>query len=49
MKTLENTKGAIQIWQVRETGKTKKNKTKQNKNTTQSVLDTTMRKQTQIT
>ena len=49
MKTLENTKGAIQIGQVRETGKTKKNKTKQSKNTTQSVLDTTMRKQTQIT
>jgi hypothetical protein len=33
MKTLENTKGAIQIWQVRETGKTKKNKTKQKHNT----------------
>jgi len=38
MKTLENTKGAIQIGQVRETGKTKKNKTKQNKAKTQHNL-----------
>jgi len=38
---LENTEGAIN----RETG----NKTKKNKTKTQYVLDTTMRKQTQIT
>ena len=51
-QTLENTEGTINNGQSRETGniyrvhKTKKNKTK---NTPQYVLDTTMRKQIQIT
>jgi hypothetical protein len=39
---LENTEGAIKNGQSRETGN--KMKEKQNKNTTQYVLDTTMRK-----
>jgi len=38
---LENTEGAIKNWQQAEE--------KQRKNTTQYVLDTTIRKQTQIT
>ena len=47
---LENTEGSIKKGQSRETGNigfTKRRKT--NKNTIQYVLDTTMRKQTQIT
>ena len=48
---LENTEGAIKNGQSRETGniwhtRRRKNKTK---NTTQCVLDTTIRKQTHIT
>ena len=47
--TLENTEGAIKNGQSRENGNMGyTGKTKQ-KNTTQCVLDTTMRKQTQIT
>jgi len=42
---LENSEGAIENGQSRET----KDKEKQNKNSTQYVLETTMRKQTQIT
>jgi len=47
---LENTEGAIKNGQSRETGNiryTRRNK--QNKNTTQWVLDTNIHKQTQIT
>jgi hypothetical protein len=44
---LENTEGrSIKNWQSRETGNT--DEETQNKNTTQYVLDTTIRKQTQI-
>ena len=43
---LENTKGAIKNGQSRETGNI--DKEKQNKNTTQYMLDTTICKQTQI-
>jgi hypothetical protein len=49
-KTLENSEGVIKNEQFRETGNkgyTRRRQTKQN--TTQYVLDTTMRKQTQIT
>jgi len=49
--TLENTEGAIQNAQYKETGNigyTRLQKTKQ-KNTTQYVLDITIRKHTQIT
>jgi len=50
---LENNEGAIKNEQSRETGNmgyTKQNTmTNKTKNTTQYVLDTTMRKQTQIT
>jgi hypothetical protein len=48
---LENTKGAIKNGQSRETdntGHTIRRKTKQKHNTTQYVLDTIIRKQTQI-
>ena len=45
---LENTEGAIRNGQSRETGNIGwVHKTKKNKNTTQYVLDTTIRKQTQ--
>ena len=44
---LENTEGAIKNGQSRETGT--QDEDKQNKNTTQYVKDTTMRKQTQLT
>ena len=43
---LENTEGAIKNGQSRETTQDEE---KQNKNTTQYVLDTTIRKETQIT
>ena len=46
-ETLENTEGAIKNGRFRETGYTRQDK--RNKNTTQYVLDTTIRKQTQIT
>ena len=45
-KTLENTEGAIKNGQYRETGN--KDEDKQNKNTTQYVMDATLHKQTQI-
>jgi hypothetical protein len=51
MYTLENTEGANSNGQSRETGNIgyiRRRQTKQ-KNQTQYVLDTTMRKQTQIT
>jgi hypothetical protein len=44
---LENIEGAIKNGQSRETGNI--NEEKQNKNTTQYVLGSTIRKQTQIT
>ena len=48
-ETLENIEGAIKNGKSRETGNIgSKDKEKQNKNTTQYVLDTTIRKQTQI-
>ena len=43
---LENTEGAIKNGQSKETTQDEE---KQNKNTTQYVLDTTIRKETQIT
>jgi hypothetical protein len=48
---LENTEGEFKTGQSRETGNIgyTRRKKKQNKNTTQYVLDTTMRKQTQTT
>jgi hypothetical protein len=49
-ETLENTKGAIKKAQFRGTGNTGyARRRKTNKNTTQYVLNTTIRKQTQIT
>jgi hypothetical protein len=47
--TLENTEGAIKNGHSRETGNIVYTRQKQNKNTTQYVMDTTMCKQTQIT
>jgi len=47
MDNPENTEGAIKNGQSRETANIK-DEGKQNKNTTQYVLDTTIRKQTQI-
>jgi hypothetical protein len=47
MQNKENTEGAIKNGQSRDTGNIDEDK--QNKNTTQYVLDTTMRKQTQTT
>ena len=48
--TLVNTEGEIKNWQYRETGNmVHKTNKKQNKNTAQYALDTTMQKQTQIT
>ena len=48
--TLGNTEGAIKDGQSRETGNTgHRRQSKINRNTTQYVLDTTIRKQTQIT
>ena len=41
-------KGRIPKVQSRETGNTRRRKTKQKHNTTQYMLDATMRKQTQI-
>jgi len=52
ISTLENTEGAVKRGQPRETGNigyTRRRKTKEKHNTTQYVLDTTMRKQTHIT
>ena len=47
---LENTGEAIKSGQSRETGNTRRKKqNKNNKNTPQQVLDTTVRKQRQIT
>ena len=46
-KKKENTEGAIKNGQSRDTGNIDEDK--QNKNTTQYVLDTTIRKQTQTT
>ena len=47
---IENTEGAINNGQSRETGSIEyTRRDKQTKNTTQYVLDTTIRKQTQIT
>ena len=45
MKTLENTEGAIKNEQAKETGNEAQDEEKQNKKTTQYVLDTTVRKQ----
>ena len=47
--TLENTKGAIKNGQFRETDNIEYTRRRQQINTTQYVLDTTVRKQTQIT
>ena len=47
MQNKENTEGALKHGQSRDTGNIDEDK--QNKNTTQYVLDTTMRKQTQTT
>ena len=49
-QTLENTEGTIKDGQYRETGNTGYTRQRQiNKTTTQYVLDTTIREQTQIT
>ena len=48
VKTLENTEVAIKNGQSRETVNIKTKKKTQNKKTTQNVLDTTLRNQTQI-
>ena len=51
-ETLENTEGATKNGQSRETGMkgyTRRRKTNEKHNTTQYVLDTTMRKQAEIT
>ena len=46
---LENTEGENKKWTIQRNWQHRVNKTKKNKNTTHYVLDTTIRKQTQIT